>query len=87
MKGEDITSLNHKELMLLEVALENGLSSIRERQVSTKIVIIYLIIEGLINSLPFLLLQMDCLRMAKKKVRVDPTIYSACAFYFISYPF
>ncbi|KAE8100205.1 hypothetical protein FH972_018130 [Carpinus fangiana] len=32
MKGEDITSLNHKELMLLEVALENGLSSIRERQ-------------------------------------------------------
>jgi hypothetical protein len=75
MKGEDITSLNHKELMLLEEALGNGLSSIRERQVRTKIVIIYLI-EGLrrafkrrFNSLPFLLLQMDYLRIAKKKVR------------------
>jgi MADS-box transcription factor len=34
LKGEDITSLNPRELMLHEEALENGLSSIRERQVS-----------------------------------------------------
>jgi hypothetical protein len=50
LKGEDITSLNPKELMPLEEALENGLSSIRERLVSTKIVIIYnyiYLIEGL----------------------------------------
>ncbi|KAJ7965500.1 MADS-box transcription factor [Quillaja saponaria] len=32
LKGEDITSLNHKELMAIEEALENGLSSIREKQ-------------------------------------------------------
>ncbi|XP_062160249.1 uncharacterized protein LOC133867485 isoform X2 [Alnus glutinosa] len=32
LKGEDITSLNPRELMLHEEALENGLSSIRERQ-------------------------------------------------------
>ncbi|KAK7861178.1 floral homeotic protein pmads 2 [Quercus suber] len=32
LKGEDITSLNPKELILLEEALENGLSSIREMQ-------------------------------------------------------
>nr|CAD32764.1 PISTILLATA homologue [Betula pendula] len=32
MKGEDITSLNHRELMILEEALQNGHSSIRERQ-------------------------------------------------------
>ncbi|KAJ7959178.1 MADS box transcription factor [Quillaja saponaria] len=32
LKGEDITSLNHKELMALEEALENGLSGIREKQ-------------------------------------------------------
>nr|AEA76417.1 putative GLO1 [Catharanthus roseus] len=32
LKGEDITSLNHKELMVLEDALENGISSIRDRQ-------------------------------------------------------
>ncbi|KAI5667890.1 hypothetical protein M9H77_17743 [Catharanthus roseus] len=34
LKGEDITSLNHKELMVLEDALENGISSIRDRQKS-----------------------------------------------------
>nr|QGR27129.1 PISTILLATA-like protein [Eriobotrya japonica] len=32
MKGEDITSLNHVELMALEEALENGLTSIRDKQ-------------------------------------------------------
>ncbi|XP_059453640.1 floral homeotic protein GLOBOSA-like isoform X2 [Corylus avellana] len=32
LNGEDITSLNPRELILLEEALENGISSIRERQ-------------------------------------------------------
>ncbi|PSS00121.1 Floral homeotic protein like [Actinidia chinensis var. chinensis] len=32
LKGEDITSLHHKELMALEEALENGLAGIREKQ-------------------------------------------------------
>ncbi|XP_068314222.1 agamous-like MADS-box protein MADS9 [Pyrus communis] len=32
LKGEDITSLNHLELMALEEALENGLTSIRDKQ-------------------------------------------------------
>ncbi|KAF3447042.1 hypothetical protein FNV43_RR12222 [Rhamnella rubrinervis] len=32
LKGEDITSLNHRELMALEEALENGLASIREKE-------------------------------------------------------
>nr|AWD93714.1 GLOBOSA1 [Nicotiana benthamiana] len=33
LKGEDITSLNnHRELMMLEDALENGLTSIRNKQ-------------------------------------------------------
>ncbi|XP_072079120.1 agamous-like MADS-box protein MADS9 isoform X1 [Arachis hypogaea] len=32
LKGEDINSLNYKELMGLEEALENGLQSIREKQ-------------------------------------------------------
>ncbi|XP_012078322.1 agamous-like MADS-box protein MADS9 [Jatropha curcas] len=32
MKGEDIASLNHKELMHIEEALENGLASIRDKQ-------------------------------------------------------
>ncbi|XP_050158304.1 agamous-like MADS-box protein MADS9 isoform X2 [Malus sylvestris] len=32
LKGEDITSLNHVELMALEEALENGLTSIRDKQ-------------------------------------------------------
>nr|Q03488.1 RecName: Full=Floral homeotic protein FBP1; AltName: Full=Floral-binding protein 1 [Petunia x hybrida]AAA33731.1 transcription factor [Petunia x hybrida] len=32
LKGEDITSLNHRELMILEDALENGLTSIRNKQ-------------------------------------------------------
>ena len=39
LKGEDITSLGHKELILLEEALDNGLSSIREKQVSIQIFI------------------------------------------------
>ncbi|KAL2467778.1 Floral homeotic protein PISTILLATA [Forsythia ovata] len=33
LKGQDITSLNHKELMVLEDALENGLVNIRDRQI------------------------------------------------------
>ncbi|KAL6212001.1 hypothetical protein ACLB2K_017224 [Fragaria x ananassa] len=32
LKGEDITSLNHIDLMTLEEALENGLASIRDRK-------------------------------------------------------
>ncbi|XP_044510771.1 agamous-like MADS-box protein MADS9 [Mangifera indica] len=32
LKGEDVTSLNHKELMAVEEALENGLSGIREKK-------------------------------------------------------
>ncbi|KAH9691372.1 Floral homeotic protein PISTILLATA [Citrus sinensis] len=32
LKGEDVTSLNHKELMALEDALENGLTGIRDKQ-------------------------------------------------------
>ncbi|OIT36534.1 PREDICTED: floral homeotic protein GLOBOSA [Nicotiana attenuata] len=32
LKGEDITSLNHRELMMLEDALDNGLTSIRNKQ-------------------------------------------------------
>nr|QNG40959.1 GLO1 [Maesa japonica] len=32
LKGEDIQSLHHKDLMAMEEALENGLASIRERQ-------------------------------------------------------
>ncbi|XP_038899935.1 agamous-like MADS-box protein MADS9 [Benincasa hispida] len=32
LRGEDITSLNYKELMSLEEALENGLTSVREKQ-------------------------------------------------------
>ncbi|KAJ0087006.1 hypothetical protein Patl1_08268 [Pistacia atlantica] len=32
LKGEDITSLNHKELMAIEDALENGHSGIREKK-------------------------------------------------------
>ena len=39
LKGEDITSLGPKELILLEEALDNGLSSIREKQVSIQIFI------------------------------------------------
>ncbi|XP_031281650.1 agamous-like MADS-box protein MADS9 [Pistacia vera] len=35
LKGEDITSLNHKELMAMEDALENGLSGIREKKASS----------------------------------------------------
>ncbi|MCD7447379.1 Floral homeotic protein PMADS 2 [Datura stramonium] len=31
-KGEDINSLNHKELMVMEEALQNGLSSISAKQ-------------------------------------------------------
>ena len=33
LRGEDITSLNYKELMALEEALENGLIGVREKQV------------------------------------------------------
>ncbi|XP_047151783.1 agamous-like MADS-box protein MADS9 [Vigna umbellata] len=33
LKGEDITSLNYKELMALEDALENGLNGVREKKV------------------------------------------------------
>nr|AWD93715.1 GLOBOSA2 [Nicotiana benthamiana] len=32
LKGEDINSLNHKELMVMEEALQNGLSSISAKQ-------------------------------------------------------
>jgi len=32
LKGEDINSLNYKELMALEDALETGLVSVREKQ-------------------------------------------------------
>ncbi|XP_022941442.1 floral homeotic protein PMADS 2-like isoform X2 [Cucurbita moschata] len=32
LRGEDITSLNYKELMALEQALENGLIGVREKQ-------------------------------------------------------
>ncbi|CAN4076610.1 unnamed protein product [Withania somnifera] len=32
LKGEDISSLNYRELMILEDALENGLTSIRDKQ-------------------------------------------------------
>lgn len=32
LKGEDITSLNHKELMVLEDALENGTSALKAKQ-------------------------------------------------------
>ncbi|CAL5384815.1 unnamed protein product [Camellia sinensis] len=37
LKGEDITSLHHKELMAIEEALENGLGSVREKQASLMI--------------------------------------------------
>jgi len=33
LKGEDITSLNYKELMNLEESLENGLTGVREKKV------------------------------------------------------
>nr|AQM52304.1 PI [Monotropa hypopitys] len=32
LRGEDITSLRHKELMVLEEALDNGLASIRDKE-------------------------------------------------------
>ncbi|KAM3282188.1 floral homeotic protein FBP1 isoform X1 [Capsicum chacoense] len=32
LKGEDISSLNYRELMILEDGLENGLTSIRDKQ-------------------------------------------------------
>ncbi|KAJ8762833.1 hypothetical protein K2173_022962 [Erythroxylum novogranatense] len=32
LNGEDITSLNHKELMAIEEALETGLASVRDKQ-------------------------------------------------------
>ncbi|WJX33943.1 Agamous-like MADS-box protein mads9, variant 3 [Trifolium repens] len=32
LKGEDITSLNYKELMTLEEALENGLTGVRDKK-------------------------------------------------------
>ncbi|XP_022981054.1 floral homeotic protein PMADS 2-like [Cucurbita maxima] len=32
LRGEDITSLNYKELMALEEALENGLTGVRDKQ-------------------------------------------------------
>ncbi|KAA8538400.1 hypothetical protein F0562_028054 [Nyssa sinensis] len=32
LKGEDITSLHHKDLMAIEEALENGLASVRDKQ-------------------------------------------------------
>lgn len=32
LKGEDISSLNYKELMVLEDALESGLMSLRDKQ-------------------------------------------------------
>ncbi|KAG5591732.1 hypothetical protein H5410_042246 [Solanum commersonii] len=32
LKGEDISSLNYRELMILEDALENGLTGIRDKQ-------------------------------------------------------
>nr|UDH08096.1 PISTILLATA-like protein [Argania spinosa] len=32
LKGEEITSLNHKELMTIEEALENGLACVRHKQ-------------------------------------------------------
>jgi len=41
LKGEDITSLGPKELILLEEALDNGLSSIRGKQVSIQILLFY----------------------------------------------
>ncbi|CAL5386852.1 unnamed protein product [Camellia sinensis] len=39
LKGEDITSLHHKELMAIEEALENGLGSVREKQASLMILL------------------------------------------------
>lgn len=41
LRGEDITSLNYKELMALEEALENGLTGVREKQVSFNFLISY----------------------------------------------
>ncbi|KAL2638305.1 hypothetical protein AAZV13_06G107800 [Glycine max] len=43
LKGEDITSLNYKELMALEDALENGLSGVREK----KAIFFYILIIAL----------------------------------------
>ncbi|KAJ4700762.1 MADS-box transcription factor PISTILLATA [Melia azedarach] len=37
LEGEDLTSLNHRELIVLEDALENGLTSIRNKQASISI--------------------------------------------------
>ncbi|KAK6246284.1 hypothetical protein SCA6_009374, partial [Theobroma cacao] len=34
LKGEDITSLQYKELMAIEDALENGLACVRAKQAS-----------------------------------------------------
>lgn len=49
LKGEDITSLNYKELMALEDALENGLSGVREKKaiIFNILIIIYSFIIGL----------------------------------------
>lgn len=35
LKGEDITSLNYKELMSLEDALENGLTGVRDKKANS----------------------------------------------------
>ncbi|CAK7346919.1 unnamed protein product [Dovyalis caffra] len=35
LKGEDISSLHHKELMAIEEALDTGLAAVRKKQAST----------------------------------------------------
>lgn len=74
-----------KELMLLEEALENGLSSIRERKVRIQVLVIWPKVlighrsKRWFNAICFLFFcffcvhawQMDFWKMAKKNVRED----------------
>jgi MADS-box transcription factor len=43
LKGEDITSLNYKELMTLEEALENGLTGVRDKKAIHFLILIIII--------------------------------------------
>ncbi|KAK9271468.1 hypothetical protein L1049_027059 [Liquidambar formosana] len=48
LKGEDITSLNHKEVMAIEETLENGCASVRNRRASLIIIFINFFVQLMI---------------------------------------
>lgn len=72
LDGEDITSLNYKELMAIEEALDNGLTNIRQKMVlDMQLLSLYNILSDYINKLFLTIYYFSYLPISERVLRDD----------------